>query len=97
MLKIYDCGHVHKSNTYSKLYFQDNELDTVKKMIEDHWTNFYQTHDFYGDWQDFFWKTIKTKKGTKYRFYSMTRFKDRKPLSWEKPFCMETILVLPNV
>lgn len=97
MLKIYDRGNVHKSDTYARLYFQDSELDVAKRMVENYWNKRFQERPkIWGDWQESSWKIIKTKKGVKYRFYAQERYNGREPYSWETPFCVETILVLPN-
>ncbi len=98
MLKIYDYGNIHKSDAYSRLYFQDSELDIAKKMVENFWTNFYESDEdvFDADWYEFFWKTVKTKKGIKYRFYSKRRYHDKERDSYPQAWCKETILVLPN-
>ncbi len=99
MLKIYDYGNVHKSDTYSRLYFQDSELDVVKKIVENYWDNFYKSDEgkaWMGDWHEFSWKIVKTKKGIKYRLYETPKFNDRRRSWLETPRCQETILVLPN-
>lgn len=99
MLKIYDYGNVHKSDTYSRLYFQDSELDVAKKMIENYWNKrFSEWPELYGDWQELSWKIVKTKKNIKYRLYLRERYNNGRDLHspWDKPYCLETILVLPN-
>jgi len=98
MLKIYDYGNVHKSDTYSRLYFQDSELDVAKKIVENHWTNFYESpdRDHWGDWFEFAWKVVKTKKSIKYRLYATCKFNDERRACLEYSRCVETILVLPN-